>query len=238
MMAHVRIVFPRLLHLLVCFQCVFLSIYQQRTALFAFAFPTLHNNIRPTTIRTHYNSPSISNNRTFTHTSLSLYWGSDDEEPLRGGDRLKACIPYLLPFLDMDTFSHYLCLRFSFLSTLHDVLIEPLVQYMIQLPWLSILLFLTFTLGTRSATHLPRTVRFNAQQAALLDVGLVIPMAFAQVFSQENQIPYSLKEVSCNTVYFTFLFLLGYCIWSNGNGKKPNQIPWISETAELMTGPY
>ena len=183
---------------------------------------------------------SFSSSSSSKSTQLSLYWGSDDDnlEPIQGQDRFKACIPYILPLLDMDSFSIYLSNRFTIFHTFHDGMIQPLVQYVITFPWLTLILFLVFTLGTRSATYLSRHIRFNAQQAALIDVALVLPMSLGQVFT-DMDIPYVYREIGSNTVYFTFIFMIGYCIWKNILlGKKPNQIPWISDIAELMTGPF
>jgi hypothetical protein len=174
-------------------------------------------------------------------TAVHLYWGSDDDNtPISGQERLKSCIPYILPIIDLDPFSNYLCRRFSLLSSIHDILLDPLVQLFYRLPWLSILVFLAFTLGSKSATYLHRRVRFNAQQAALMDVALVIPQSIAQVYSTANHdwIPVWIEESSCNTIYLTFIFIIGYCFYCNGRGKKPVEIPWISDWAQLMTGPY
>jgi hypothetical protein len=82
-----------------------------------------------------------------------------------------------------------------------------------------------------------RVVRFNAQQAAIIDVALVFPELIAGSM-QALDLPRALLEPCSNFVYYTYMTMVLYSVYSNLRGQKPNQIPWISEAAEMAVGPF
>jgi len=162
----------------------------------------------------------------------------DDEGEIRGPDRIKSCIPYLLPLIDGDVFGKYMYERIPPLGTLDYILIRPLVQCVEAVPFLSILIFTAFALGPRF-TNQSRGVRFNAQQAILIDVALIIPSLVAEsVRSADAHLPRALVEPSSNFVWYVYVSMVVYSIVCNLNGRKPDQIPFISNTAENAIGPF
>jgi Chloroplast import apparatus Tic20-like len=168
-------------------------------------------------------------------TTLSM-WKWDDE--LKGRDRIKACIPYILPLLDGDQFGNYIYERISLLGCVNAWTLGPLVDLFHKVPFLSITLFCALTLGTRfNFEGMDRNVRFNAQQAALLDVVLLLPEFIGSAF-MDDPLPRWIVEPCNNLVYYACITTVGYCIYSNLRGKKPDQLPYISSGAELMTGPF
>jgi hypothetical protein len=162
----------------------------------------------------------------------------DDEGEIRGPDRIKSCIPYLLPLIDGDVFGKYIYERIPPLGTLDYILLRPLVQCVEAVPLLSILIFTAFALGPRF-TNQSRVVRFNAQQAILIDVALIIPSLIAEsVRSADAHLPRAIVEPSCNFVWYVYVSMVVYSIVCNLNGRKPDQIPFISNTAENAIGPF
>ena len=99
-------------------------------------------------------------------------WSNNDE--IEGADKIKACIPYILPLIDGDHFGTFLYQRIPVLEMADFVLLQPIINFVHAIPFSSLLLFLALTLGTRN-DRFSRGVKFNAQQAALIDVALVIP---------------------------------------------------------------
>lgn len=162
-------------------------------------------------------------------------WSGEDE--LEGTDRIKACVPYILPLVDGDHFGKFLYERIPPLGVLDDILLGPLVNIFNTVPFLSIGMFIALTLGTRGNTDMARGVRFNAQQAALIDVALVFPELIAGSF-EEDPAPRYISEPCSNFVYYSYMSCVLYSIVSNLRGKKPNQIPFISEYSELAVGPF
>ena len=118
-------------------------------------------------------------------TSLSM-WSRDDD--IQGSDRIKACVPYILPLLDGDQFGTYIYERIPPLGFLDDLLLAPLVDIFHKIPFLGLGLFIMLTLGTRFNTEMDRNVRFSAQQAALIDLALIVPELIAGSF-QEDPLP-------------------------------------------------
>lgn len=167
-------------------------------------------------------------------TSLSL-WSKDEE--ISGSDKIKACVPYILPLLDGEIFGRYIYERVPPLGFLDSLFIGPLYEFYARVPLLGLILFLVLTLGTRGNTEMNRVVRFNAQQAALIDVVLVFPELIGSAFEGED-IPRYLVEPCMNFVWYTYMAMVLYSIYENLRGKKPDQIPWISNYADVMVGPF
>lgn len=169
-------------------------------------------------------------------SSLKLGMWSNDEE-LRGTDRFKACVPYILPLLDGDKFGQYIYERIPPLGLINEVTVGPLAEIYRNIPFLGVGLFVALTLGTRFNTDMDRTVRFNAQQAAMIDVALILPELISSGF-EENPVPRYLTEPCANFVWYAYMSAVLYSIVMCLRGRKPDQIPYISPWAELMVGPF
>ena len=170
-----------------------------------------------------------------TKTALAGMWSQDEE--LVGSDRIKACVPYLLPLMDGDQFGHFIYSRVPFLGAVNDVTIGPLASLTHSIPFVSLGLFIALTLGTRFNMDMPRTIRFSAQQAALIDVALIFPELIASAFD-EDPLPQYIAEPCANFVWYAYMTAVIYSVFSNLRGKKPDQIPFISQQAENMVGPF
>jgi hypothetical protein len=167
----------------------------------------------------------------------TLYGMWSQDEGLQGNDRFKACVPYFLPLLDGDQFGKYIYERIPPLGFLNDLFIGPLVNIYHGIPFLGVGLFILLTLGTRFNTDMSRNVRFNAQQAALLDVALIFPELIASGF-QEDPLPRALVEPCANFVWYVYMSVVVYSVYCNLRGKKPDQVPYLSGSAEMMVGPF
>jgi hypothetical protein len=167
-------------------------------------------------------------------TSLGMgMWSQDDE--LRGSDRLKACVPYLLPLIDGDQFARYIYLRVPALGALNDFFLGPLLTISHNVPFFGTALFVALTIGTRFNTDMNRNVRFSAQQAALIDVTLILPELIGE--SSGDPLPRAILEPCNNFIFYAYMSAVIYCVVSNLRGKKPDQIPFLSAYSELMVGP-
>lgn len=169
-----------------------------------------------------------------SRTRLSM-WGSDED--IEGTDRFKACVPYILPLLDGEGFGRYIYERIPPLGFLDSLFIGPLYENFKEIPFLGLILFLLLTLGTRGNTDMSRGVRFNAQQAAMIDVTLVAPELISAAF-EDDPLPRYVVEPCMNFVWYVYMGMILYSIYSNLKGKKPDQIPFVSNYAELMVGPF
>ena len=164
--------------------------------------------------------------------------GSGCSIPSFGGvDRVKACVPYILPIIDGDHFGKFFYESLPPLGLVHDTLLGGLVNLWEVFPFSGLVLFIALTLGTRGNTEMNRNVRFSAQQAALIDVSLIIPELVGSAVDGVDM-PRQLMASCSNLAYYYILGVVGYCIAENLKGKKPNKIPYISDYSEMMVGPF
>jgi len=161
-------------------------------------------------------------------------WGDDGE--IVGQDRIKACIPYLLPLADGDHFGRYIYLNFPVLKAIDEVTIGPIAHFLESVPFLSLIIFLVLSLGTRNS-DMARGVRFSAQQAILIDIALIFPELIGSAFDGQPM-PTVLMASASNFVWYFMVTCVLYSVVSNLQGKKPDQIPFISNAAEMAVGPF
>eukprot|EP00527_Entomoneis_sp_CCMP2396_P003747 CAMPEP_0198141182 /NCGR_PEP_ID=MMETSP1443-20131203/4222_1 /TAXON_ID=186043 /ORGANISM="Entomoneis sp., Strain CCMP2396" /LENGTH=241 /DNA_ID=CAMNT_0043803835 /DNA_START=252 /DNA_END=977 /DNA_ORIENTATION=- len=195
---------------------------------------------RLTTIHTRTStSTTRSSSSSSSSTRLNLWSRNDDDDEIQDfGIRLKCCFPYMLPLLDGDMFGRYIYERIPPLGFVDDILLAPLVNIYEHVPFLNLLFFVALTLGTRFNFEMDRDIRFNAQQAALVDVMLILPELIGSGF-EEGDVPRYLAEPSCNFVWYAYMTAVWYCVYSNlVKGKKPSDIPFLSNYAETMVGPF
>lgn len=94
--------------------------------------------------------------------------------------------------------------------------------------------FIGLSLTTRNA-NLPRFIRFNVQQALLLDIVLIIPTLFADFGAPP--LPQQLSVVGSNCVFYAWLLVVTYSWACNLQGKTPDQVPLLSDAASMQIGP-
>ena len=114
----------------------------------------------------------------------------------------------------------------------------PFVALLNVIPFGSFIVFLGLSSASRNP-ELPRFVRFSMQQAVLLDIALIFPQLFQQLFGGlKVQFPQELVEPSASFVFLFIAVSILYSCGSNALGKQPNQIPIISNAAEQSIGPF
>ena len=154
-----------------------------------------------------------------------------DEAPVE--DRLVACLPYLLPLADGAEFGNYIYQRFPFLGTLERATVQPLVNLFHAIPFSSLIIFIGFSFAARQPS-LSRFIRFNIQQAILIDIALIFPSLFG---GAANELPRYLVEPATNFVFYAFAATIIYCFFSNlALGREPNEIPVVSSAANQQLG--
>ena len=89
--------------------------------------------------------------------------------------------------------------------------IAPLVNGFENVPFLGFILFIGLSAFTRN-TGLSRFVRFNIQQALILDIALLIPSLFSPL---RNILPTSLAEIGCNFIFYSVFLTIGYSWFMN-----------------------
>ncbi|KAL1504505.1 hypothetical protein AB1Y20_010908 [Prymnesium parvum] len=156
------------------------------------------------------------------HASLRMQSGSSPD----GVERAIACSVYLLPFLDGFPYGLFVYrtvpglgqLAFNFL---------PLVNTFESIPFAGLIFFVILSYFSRNS-QLSRFVRFNIQQAILLDILLIIPGFFSGL---SRMVPAEVSVIGSNAVFYVMALTIGYSVFSNVQGKTPDKVPILSEAA-------
>ena len=137
--------------------------------------------------------------------------------------RLSSVAFYTLPLKASLPFGNYLFYKFSFLKVL-SYLTFPVAIIESSLPFGGILFFLILFLGVVRNPNVPYFVRYNACQALLLDIALIIITYLLRIFP--------LAEFSLITFVFTLSIFL-FAIFQCNNGVEP-EIPLISKSVRMQ----
>ena len=147
-------------------------------------------------------------------------------------ERAAAAAAYLLPALDGFNYGAYIYATIPPLgSAAYTVL--PLVNAFNSLPFAGIILFIGLSTFTRNQ-GLSRFVRFNIQQALLLDIALLIPGFFGPIAKLVGP---EMATLGSNTVFYAWVLVVAYSWFQIAQGKNPDQVPVLSEAATMQIGP-
>ena len=137
--------------------------------------------------------------------------------------RLSSVIFYTLPLKAALPFGYYLLYKFSFLKVLL-YLTFPVAIIERSLPFGGLLFFLILFAGVVRNPNVPYFVRYNACQALLLDIALIIITYLLRILP--------VAEFGLIVFVLTlciFLFSFFQCI----NGVEP-EIPFISKSVRMQ----
>ena len=144
--------------------------------------------------------------------------------------RLLALLPYLLPWSDALPFGRSLyglfpVLELVTLPALPVVLVEQAV------PFGGLILFLVLFLAVVRNPQVPGTIRFNALQAILLDIVLVVVSLAFQLLGLEK-LGFAGRTLE-NTVFLGMLVLMVFALVQCLRGKEAD-IPALSEAVRMQ----
>ena len=137
--------------------------------------------------------------------------------------RLSSVFLYTFPLNASIPFGNYLFFKYSFLKILLLVT-SPIAIIEESLPFGSFLLFIILFAGLARNPNVPYFVRYNACQALLIDIALIIISYFLSVFP--------IVELGSFVFIFTlsiFIFCISQCIY----GVEP-EIPLISKSVRMQ----
>ncbi|GAB0498030.1 hypothetical protein MMPV_009369 [Pyropia vietnamensis] len=161
--------------------------------------------------------------------------GSGDTVPVL--ERIGASAPYLLPLLDGLVFGRFVFERAPTVAALVLPALGPLFRAYRGVPFFAFGIFFALYLLVVRNTGFSRFVRFNTQQALLLDVVLILPQLLGGAVASAG-VPGWLLEAGSSTIFYAVVVSVGYAVISNARGEVPDQIPAVSEAVEAQIGPY
>ena len=145
--------------------------------------------------------------------------------------RLLALLTYLLPWSDALPFGRALFAVFPWL-TLLQLPALPLVFLQQAVPFGSFILFLVLYLAVVRNPQVPQYLRFNALQAILLDILLVVVSLGFNVLLSPLGDSIVLRTLN-NTVFIGSLAVLLYAVLQSLQGKEVD-LPTISEAVRMQ----
>ena len=131
---------------------------------------------------------------------------------------------YTLPLKASIPFGYYLFNKYYFLNTLIEPLTFPIEIIEQSLPFGSFLLFILLFVGLVRNPKVPYFVRYNACQALLIDIALIIISYPLRIFP--------IVELGSIIFIFTlciFIYSIAQCIY----GVEP-EIPFISKSVRMQ----
>ena len=137
--------------------------------------------------------------------------------------RLSSVFLYTFPLNASIPFGNYLFFKYSFLKILL-LITSPIAIIEESLPFGSFLLFIILFAGLAKNPKVPYFVRYNACQALLIDIALIIISYFLSVFP--------IVELGSFVFIFTlsiFIYSISQCIY----GVEP-EIPLISKSVRMQ----
>ena len=137
--------------------------------------------------------------------------------------RFSSIIFYTLPLNAALPFGNYLFYKYTFLKVLLYLTL-PVALIESSLPFGGLLLFLLLFAGIVKNTNLPYFVRYNACQALLLDIALIIISYLLRILPSAE-----LGLIVFVSTLSIFLFSIFLCI----KGVEP-QIPFISKSVSMQ----
>ena len=137
--------------------------------------------------------------------------------------RLSSIFLYTLPLKASIPFGYYLLYKYSFLKILL-LLTFPIAIIEKSLPFGSFLLFIILFAGLVRNPNVPYFIRYNACQALLIDIALIINSYLLRIFP--------IVELGSIIFIFTlciFIYSISQCIY----GVEP-EIPLISKSVRMQ----
>jgi hypothetical protein len=147
-------------------------------------------------------------------------------ETVDAKERAISALVYLLPLIYVIPFGYLLLRQFPILANLF----APLIAIYITLPFAGIIVFFVLWFAIVRNDRFSYFVRFNAMQAILLDIFLILCNLVMNILSMSFGRSSLLTETLNNTI---FLGIFGACIYAIVQSVRGfyAEIPAISEAA-------
>jgi len=144
-------------------------------------------------------------------------------------DRIFASLPYLLPLIDGLAFGRFLFAQFPVLQ----LLLIPLAPFMqlYRLPFASLIIFFALYLGVVRNENISHFIRFNAMQAILLDIVLMLCNLVLGIF-EGPQVAF-IAETLYNMVFLGAFAAFVYAVVQSLLGRYA-EIPPLSDAVYMQ----
>ena len=144
--------------------------------------------------------------------------------------RLSSVFLYTLPLKASIPFGNYLFYKYSFLNVL-KIIIFPVAKIEESLPLGGLFFFIILFAGLVRNRNVPYFIRYNAGQALLLDISLIIISYLLRILSISSLGPIIslLGSIIFIFILSIFIYSISQCIY----GVEP-EIPFISKSVRMQ----
>lgn len=146
-------------------------------------------------------------------------------------DRIFACLPYLLPLLDGLSFAKYLFGQFPVLKIIFQPL-APLLLIYHGIPFMGLIIFFALYLAVVRNENISHFIRFNAMQAILLDIVLILCALILPILEQGIPVTFVI-ETLFNMVFLATVAAFIYAVVQSLMGRYA-EIPPISDAVYMQ----
>ena len=148
-------------------------------------------------------------------------------------DRIVALLPYLVPLLDGLRYSRFFFSQFPQAIVLLTPL-QPIASMYFRIPFAGLISFFAIYMGMAENRSLSRFVRFNAMQAIILDICLVLPGMIEYVLSPGRLAGagFELYKLCYNSVWLFVLFAFALAAIGCLSGQM-YKLPFIGDAADM-----
>ena len=140
-------------------------------------------------------------------------------------------LPYHTPHIEHysgDRYGRYLFYLLPPLGLADSILLGPFKLIYGIVPFAQLIFFIGLSVLSRNQ-NISRPIRFNMQQALILDIALIFPSLLGQLIP--IPMPGMIVNSGSNFVYLAMLGSVSYAFISNLSGNVPDKIPVISDAA-------
>mmetsp|Transcript_13256 Transcript_13256/g.40737 ORF Transcript_13256/g.40737 Transcript_13256/m.40737 type:complete len:222 (+) Transcript_13256:184-849(+) len=148
--------------------------------------------------------------------------------------RFISSLLYLVPFLDVIVFGEFVFRKIPLLQTLLLKPMTPLLMIYRGIPFVAFAAFLFVYFFIGKNPRFSYFVRYNAHQAVLLDMTILIPQLLLMFTAN---LPPFLEEAVSNAVFYAMTAAVGYSLSRIVRGILPREIPFVSDAVEYQLGP-
>lgn len=156
-----------------------------------------------------------------------------NNRPPTRADRILAGLPYLFPLLDALPYGRVIIEQFHLQYNPIFAVFALLFTIYQSVPFSGLIAFFSLNVLTNNL-RLNRLVRFNIQQAILLDISLIFPGILGSVvaFAAKGlgfSVPAEVANAASSALFLTFVGLFLYGVGTSWLGVEGDGIPFISE---------
>lgn len=146
-------------------------------------------------------------------------------------DRLISAAAYFFPFFNGLQYGRFLFAQYPKTLGLAIEPLLPLLSVYRSIPYSSYLAFLLLYIGVVRNTNVSRYARFNAMQAVILDVLLVIPLLVQRIFNPgPHGIGGKMVMMSHNAIFVFVVACFVYSTVFSVLGRTP-KLPFVADAA-------